>query len=71
MYAGVAEHSVHVTADAIGRGIGRVPLEPLIAPTYTAGIRSPSGVFPEDAASLALHRRCGFRIGGRRDSLLP
>ncbi len=28
-----------------------------------------SGVFPENAASLALHEACGFRVVGRRERL--
>jgi L-amino acid N-acyltransferase YncA len=28
-----------------------------------------TGVFPENAASLALHERCGFRVVGRRERL--
>lgn len=70
VYAGVAEHSVYVDPDATGRGIGRALLEALIDSTEAAGIWTlQSGVFPENAASLALHERCGFRIVGRRERL--
>ena len=70
VYAGVAEHSVYVHPDAAGRGIGTALLRALIASTERAGIWTlQSGIFPENAASLAIHERCGFRIVGRRERL--
>lgn len=70
VYTGVAEHSVYVDPSASGRGVGRALLEALIASTEAAGIWTlQSGVFPENAASLALHERCGFRVVGRRQRL--
>lgn len=69
-YAGVVEHSVYVCRDARGRGVGRALLEAFIASTETAGIWTvQSGVFPENAASLALHRAAGFREVGRRERI--
>jgi phosphinothricin acetyltransferase len=68
VYAGVVEHSVYVHPDAHGHGIGRALLDALIASTETAGIWTiQSGVFPENAASLALHAACGFRTVGTRE----
>jgi phosphinothricin acetyltransferase len=68
VYAGVVEHSVYVDAAAHGRGVGRRLLDALIASTEAAGIWTiQSGVFPENAASLALHRRVGFRVVGVRE----
>jgi len=68
VYAGVVEHSVYVHPDAAGRGTGRRLLEALIASTEAAGIWTiQSGVFPENAASLALHRAAGFREVGVRE----
>lgn len=68
VYAGVVEHSVYVDPAARGRGVGRVLLDTLIASTEVAGIWTiQSGVFPENTASLALHRRVGFRIVGTRE----
>jgi L-amino acid N-acyltransferase YncA len=67
-YAGVVEHSVYVHPDARGLGVGRALLEALIASTEAAGVWTvQSGVFPENTASLALHRRCGFRVIGTRE----
>ncbi|WP_042414216.1 GNAT family N-acetyltransferase [Streptacidiphilus anmyonensis] len=67
-YAGVVEHSVYVRPDARGRGVARALLEALIASTEAAGIWTvQSGIFPENAASLALHERAGFRVIGTRE----
>jgi phosphinothricin acetyltransferase len=68
VYAGVVEHSVYVHPDARGHGVGRALLDALIASTEAAGIWTiQSGVFPENAASLALHHACGFRTVGTRE----
>ena len=67
-YAGVVEHSVYVHPAARGQGVGLALLTALIASTEAAGIWTlRSGIFPENAASLALHQRAGFRIVGTRD----
>jgi phosphinothricin acetyltransferase len=68
VYAGVVEHSVYVHPAAPGRGAGRLPLDALVASTEAAGIWTiQSGVFPDNAASLALHERAGFRVVGVRE----
>jgi len=70
VYAGVVEHSVYVDPAAHGRGIGRALLQALIVSTEAAGIWTiQSGVFPENTASLALHRSCGFRTVGIRERI--
>ncbi len=70
VYAGVVEHSVYVAGHARGRGIGRLLLQRLIASTEAAGIWTiESGIFPDNAASLALHESCGFRRVGIRERL--
>ncbi|WP_184925362.1 GNAT family N-acetyltransferase [Kitasatospora gansuensis] len=67
-YAGVVEHSVYVHPDGRGRGVARALLDALIASTEAAGIWTiQSGVFPENAASLALHAGAGFRVIGTRE----
>ena len=69
-YAGVVEHSVYVSADARGRGVGRALMEALIASTDEAGIWTiQTSVFPENEASVALHERLGFRVVGRRERI--
>lgn len=70
VYAGVVEHSVYVAATARGHGIGRTLLDALITSTEAAGIWTiQSGIFPENAASLALHQAAGFRVVGTRERL--
>jgi len=67
VYAGVVEHSVYVSPDARGLGIGRRLLQTLIASTEAAGIWTiQSSIFPENTASLALHHATGFRDVGIR-----
>ncbi len=67
-YAGVVEHSVYVASAARGRGIGALLLSKLIESTESVGIWTiQSGIFPENAASLALHVRSGFRVVGTRE----
>jgi phosphinothricin acetyltransferase len=70
VYAGVVEHSVYVDPAARGRGIGRTLLDALIASTEAAGVWTiQSGIFPENAASLALHHAAGFRTVGVRQRI--
>ena len=70
VYAGVAEVSVYVSAEHRGRGVGRALLEALIAGSEDNGIWTlQAGIFPENTASLALHKSCGFRVVGRRERL--
>jgi len=68
VYAGVAEVSVYVAAAARGRGVGKALLEALVEESEVNGIwMLQAGIFPENAASLALHKSCGFRkVGVRR-----
>ena len=62
VYSGVAWESVYVSADARGRGVGRALLEALIVASEAAGFWTLlAGVLAENAASLALHERVGFR----------
>ncbi len=69
-YAGVAEVSVYVAPDTAGRGVGRTLLDALIARAEDAGIWTiQAGIFPENAASLALHEKCGFRVVGVRERI--
>jgi L-amino acid N-acyltransferase YncA len=70
VYAGVAEDSVYVDASVQGRGVGRALLEELIARSERDGIWTiQTGIFPENEASLELHRRCGFRTVGIRERI--
>jgi L-amino acid N-acyltransferase YncA len=69
-YAGVAEDSVYVAPDRQGRGIGRTLLEELVAQSEAEGLWTlQTSIFPENRASVALHRRCGFRVVGVRERI--
>ena len=64
-YAGVAEHSVYVDRAVRGTGAGRAALEGLFAAYAERGFwKLVSRIFPENAASLTLHERAGFRVVG-------
>ena len=70
VYAGVAEVSLYVAGHARGRGVGTRLLSALIEASERAGIWSlQSSTFPENTASLALQRRHGFRVIGRRERI--
>jgi L-amino acid N-acyltransferase YncA len=70
VYAGVAEVSVYVSADQRGRGVGRLLLTGLIEASEENGLWTlQAGIFPENLASVELHKRCGFREVGRREHL--
>jgi L-amino acid N-acyltransferase YncA len=65
-YAGVAEDSIYVAEGGRGRGIGRALMKAVVASAVRGGIWTiQAGMFPENAASLALHERLGFRFVGR------
>ena len=68
VYAGVAEVSVYVAAAARGRGVGKALLQTLVRESEENGIWTlQAGIFPENAASIVLHKLCGFReVGVRR-----
>jgi phosphinothricin acetyltransferase len=69
-YRGVGEVSVYVAEAARGAGLGRTLLEELVERSERAGYWTlTAGVFPENEASLRLHRACGFREVGVRERL--
>jgi L-amino acid N-acyltransferase YncA len=70
VYAGVAEVSVYISAGERGRGIGSRLLQALVSESEQNGIWTlQAGIFPENEPSITLHRKCGFRIIGRREKL--
>lgn len=68
VYRGVAEVSVYVASTARGRGIGKALLLALIRESEAARIWTlQAGIFPENIASITLHKSCGFgEVGVRR-----
>ena len=69
-YAGVAWESVYVAPEAQGKGIGRRLLEHLIGAADEAGLWTLcAGVMADNAASLAVHARVGFRVIGVQERI--
>jgi phosphinothricin acetyltransferase len=70
VYSGVAEVSVYVSGDRRGQGLGRALLEKLICESEQNNIWTlQASVFPENAATIGLHRACGFHEVGRRERI--
>lgn len=68
VYRGVAEVSLYIADGARGKGVGRRLFERLIEESEKAGFWSlHASIFPENRASIELHRRFGFRILGIRE----
>jgi phosphinothricin acetyltransferase len=64
-YSGVGEASVYVERAARGRGLGRSLVEALVTDARARGHWKLVGLlFPENAASVALCKRTGFREVG-------
>ena len=61
-YAGVGETSVYVAETARGRGVGKALLFAQVTEADKAGLWTlQTAIFPENRASLALHRSAGYR----------
>ena len=70
VYRGVAETSVYVGEKWRGQSVGLRLLEKLIEASEAHGIWTLQAViFPENEASIALHKRCGFRTVGVRERI--
>ena len=61
-YSGVGESSVYVAEAARGRGVGKALLLAQVTGADRAGMWTlQTSIFPENRASLALHRSAGYR----------
>ena len=70
VYRGVAEVSVYIAEHGRGRQVGTALLEALVAESERNGIWTlQAGIFPENAASIRLHEKLGFRIVGTRERI--
>ncbi len=70
VYGGVAEVSIYIAAGARGQGVGRQLLQGLIAESEAQGIWTlQASTFEENAASIGLHTRAGFRVIGHRERI--
>jgi len=69
-YAGVAEVSVYVDAEVRGCGVGSLLMQVLAKESEAEGIWTlQASIFPENTASISLHKACGFREVGSRQSV--
>lgn len=70
VYAGEAEVSLYIAYGSRGLGVGRALLLKLIADSEAGDIWTlQANIFPENTASVALHKSCGFREVGRRERI--
>jgi len=70
VYSGVAEVSVYVAGHAQGQGVGRALLSALVSSSEQHGLWTlQAGIFPENVASIELHKQAGFRVLGIRERL--
>ena len=64
-YRGVVESSIYIAPAARGRGVGRALLLELVRRADEAGLWTiQAHTFADNAASIALHQACGFRLVG-------
>ncbi|MCP4765533.1 MAG: N-acetyltransferase [Gammaproteobacteria bacterium] len=69
-YRGVAEVSIYVSGEHLGKGIGSRLMAGLIEASESEGVWSLySSIFPENRATLRLHLRHGFREVGFRERI--
>ena len=70
VYAGVGEVGIYVHPKAIGLGIGNKLLGKLIASSEEQGYwMLQASIFPENKASIELHKKNGFRVVGYRERI--
>ncbi|MBO5279380.1 MAG: N-acetyltransferase [Lachnospiraceae bacterium] len=70
VYRGCVEVSIYIDEEYQGRGIGTQLLQRLCDETEKAGYWSLySAIFSINKASIALHKKCGFREIGYREKI--
>lgn len=70
VYRGVADVSIYISEEARGNGVGYSLMMKTIENTEKMGIWTlQSGIFTINEASLALHKKCGFRTVGKRERI--
>ncbi len=70
VYGGVREAMIYVAAAARGRGVGGRLLRRLVAESEEHGIWTlQAGIFPENASSLRIFEKAGFRVLGTHERL--
>jgi phosphinothricin acetyltransferase len=59
-----------VAPEARGEGVGTRLLGALVRASEDAGLWTlQAGIFPENAGSVRIHEKCGFRVIGTRERL--
>lgn len=70
VYRGVAEVSVYVHPTYHGRGIGSLLMEGIVQISEEEGFWTlQANIFPENNASITLHKKHGFRVLGIREKI--
>lgn len=70
VYQGVCEVSVYIAKKARGKKLGTGLLKRLIKSSEENGVWTLfSSLFPENLASVNLHKKCGFRMIGKRQRI--
>lgn len=70
VFRGVAELSIYIHNDYQSQGIGKVLMNKIIQDSEENGIwMLQSGIFPENATSIHLHKKMGFREVGFREKI--
>jgi phosphinothricin acetyltransferase len=70
VYEGIAEVSIYIAEPAQGQGIGSQLMAALITESERNGIWTlQAGILAENATSIRLHRRAGFRVVGTREKI--
>jgi L-amino acid N-acyltransferase YncA len=70
VYEGVAEVTIYIDLNHTGKGIGKMLMDHLITTSENAGIWTLyASIFPENTASIKLHRAAGFREIGYREKI--
>ncbi len=69
-YKGVAEVSIYISNENKGKGFGQQLLEKLVLESENQGIWTLfASIFPENLASINLHKKMGFREIGYREKI--
>lgn len=70
VYRGVAEVSIYIKGSAKGKKVGTNLLNALISESEKHSFWTlQSGIFEENAVSINLHKKCGFRVVGIRERI--
>jgi L-amino acid N-acyltransferase YncA len=70
VYEGVVEVTIYIDSNMSGKGIGTTLMKHLILESEKAGVWTLyASIFPENVASISLHRSAGFREIGYREKI--